>query len=83
LRLHARVKAAVLGLDQEADFAEGHELGDEIATWVPANLINRSMPLVQAHGLIRHLERADPIPKRPPALSIRRRRGRAPRASTQ
>jgi hypothetical protein len=61
-------------LDQEADFAEGHELDAKTAARIPPRLIGRMLAPPEALKLIRRLERTEPILKRPPTPSVRRGR---------
>jgi hypothetical protein len=80
--MQSRLQAAVDERDQAADFAAGHELNDEVAARIPAEIIGRLLAPTEVRKLLRHLERADPISKRPPAPSIpnaksRRKPGRA------
>jgi hypothetical protein len=41
--MSARMRAAVKGMDQGADFAEGHQLDPETAALVPASAIGRML----------------------------------------
>ena len=66
--IQARMKAAVTGLDQGLDFAVGHELDEESARQIPADMIGRLLD----DDDLRRLERII-TPKKPAALSVRRR----------
>jgi hypothetical protein len=46
--MHARMRAAVEGIDQGADFAGGHELDPETAALVPVTAIGRMLPMRKA-----------------------------------
>jgi hypothetical protein len=62
----ARIRAAGEGIDQGAEFAEGHKLDRDTAVLVPATAIGRMLSQDEGAALIRR------IPKRPPAASVRR-----------
>ena len=62
----ARLKAAVVGLDQGFDFADGHQLEEMSARHIPDDMIGR---LLGESDLLRLLATT----KKPPAPSIRRR----------
>jgi hypothetical protein len=72
--LQARFRAAVEGLDQGNDATECHELEPDFAALIPRNMIGRRLPVAEAAKLLRLLDWSDPIPKRPPAPSIRESR---------
>jgi hypothetical protein len=66
--IQARMKAAVTGLDQGLDFVVGHELGEESARQIPADMIGRLLD----DGDLRRLERII-TRKKLAAPSVRRR----------
>jgi hypothetical protein len=66
--IHARLKAAVYGLDKGLDFAGAHELDQASAKQIPASMIGRLLD----DGDLRKLQRML-IKKKPPAPSVRRR----------
>lgn len=68
--LHARLRAAVEGLDEGADFGEGHELHQEAAALVSATAIGRMLSQDEAAKLIRQFEGG--VLKCPAAASVRR-----------
>ena len=72
------MRAAVEGINQGADFAEGHRLDRAAAALVPATAIGRMLEQEEAAELIRRFERG--MPKRPAAASVRRRAAARKRA---
>jgi len=58
----ARMRAAVEGIDQGTDFAEGHELDPETSALAPATAMGRMLSQEESAVLIRRLE--SEIPKR-------------------
>jgi hypothetical protein len=66
--IQARMKAAVTGLDQGLEFAVGHELDEESARQIPADMIGRLLDDSDLRRLQRIVTR-----KKPAAPSVRRR----------
>jgi hypothetical protein len=64
----ARMTAAVYGLNDRLEFASGHQLDQESAGQIPANMIGR---LLNGDDL-RNLDRMV-LKKKPPAPSVQRR----------
>jgi hypothetical protein len=56
--LQMRFGAAVYGLDQGANFAEGHPLDPATAKSIPAHMIRHMLSLYDARKLLTRLERA-------------------------
>jgi hypothetical protein len=69
--IHARVKAALAGLDDGLNFASGHMLDQASARQVPEAMIGRLLD----DGDLRRLQRML-TKKKPPAPSVRRRAAR-------
>jgi hypothetical protein len=66
--LHARLEAALTGIDRELEFASGHQLDPESARRVPADMLGRRLnrgDLRKLHEML--------LKKKPPAPSVRRR----------
>ena len=66
--LHARLKAALAGADRSLDFESGHQLDQESASQIPADMTGRLLndgDLRKLHGML--------VKKKPPASSVRRR----------
>jgi hypothetical protein len=76
--IQASLLAAVMGIDQGAEFCEGHRLDEATAALVPANAIGRMLSQEEAAKLIRRIERG--IPKRSAAASVKRRAMKRKRA---
>ena len=66
--IHARMKAALAGLDDGLEFASAQVLGDDSARQIPGTIIGRLLD----HGDLRRLQRMI-LKKKPPAPSVRRR----------
>jgi hypothetical protein len=66
--LHARLKAALAGADRELEFVSGHQLDEESARQIPANMMGRLLD----DGDLRKLHQTL-VKKKPPAPSARRR----------
>ncbi len=70
---HARVKAAVLGLDPGCE-CEGHILDAASARLIPKRIIGRLLDEAELRRLRRIV-----APKKPPAPSVRKIKAKAPR----
>jgi hypothetical protein len=77
--IQARLKAAVAGADQGAQFCEGHKLDHATAALLPDTAIGRMLSPDEAARLVRKIERQ--IPKRPPAPSVKWRAATRKQAS--
>jgi hypothetical protein len=56
--IHARMRAALDGIDADATFTQGHELDTERAAGVPREHIGRMLSREQAAGLLDRIERS-------------------------
>jgi hypothetical protein len=74
--MHARFRANLEEVDQNAEFAEGHVLGDEHAAMIPENMIGRMLSLDQARRLIGRMAGGTPKRPAPPSVGAGRRRVR-------
>jgi hypothetical protein len=66
--LFARLKAALASADHELEFASGHQLDEESARQIPANMLGWLLD----DGDLRKLHQTL-LKKKPPASSVRRR----------
>jgi hypothetical protein len=67
--IQARLHAVVKGINQGADFAEGHDLDEVTAALLPATAIGRMLSQDEAGKLIRRIERS--LFKMPPRKRLR------------
>jgi hypothetical protein len=53
---HARLSVSIAGLDEEAEFIEGHKLGEGRAKLVPKSYLSRPLPVGAAERVLRTME---------------------------
>jgi len=73
--LGARLRADIEMPGLDDNFVVGRELNGSLAEGIPEDTIGRMITAAECTKLI---ERIDPIPKRPPAPSVRRKGTRRP-----
>lgn len=62
---HARLSVSIAGLDEEAEFIEGHELDEGRAKLVPKSYLRRPLPVGMAERVLRTMESTPSNAQRP------------------